>query len=320
MKVALRRILLALVCVAGFSVCANAQFKEQAFTQNYNEPNDTTAADTADVMFSFKQFFRGIAHKQTIKIGTMFAGSTIFVGSEQIYNKQYWKLPLVYGGLGATVGLGIHYHNMYNDSKRAYDADYAINGTKTTLSIDNDSKKMSQYLFAGAAAIYWATLMDGVINYDKGIYPQPGKATLYSVLLPGLGQVYNHEYWKIPIYWGGLIGSYHYYSVNNKNYRRYKRIYNEATSNTSYSGPVSSETALYYRNVFRRYRDYSIVCIAGFYLLQAIDANVFAYMHDFDVGNDLTLEIEPTLTPPGNAFAFSPNASGSVGFSIELRF
>ena len=191
--------------------------------------------------------------------------------------------------MGAAIGLGIHTDN--------------------------------PYYYAGAAAIYWAALMDGVVNYDKSTYPQPGKATLYSILLPGLGQVYNGELWKIPIYWGGILGSYHYYSVNNKNYRRYKRIYNEATStSTEYDGPISSETALYYRDVFRRYRDYSIVCIAGFYLLQAIDANVFAYMHDFDVSKDLTLEIEPTVTTSADSYAFGPLNPGSVGLTIGLRF
>ncbi|MCI1639692.1 MAG: DUF5683 domain-containing protein [Bacteroidales bacterium] len=312
--------LLVIIGATVFSVCADAQFKDKAFTQNYNSPEDTTGNDTTAVMFSLKKFFKGVSHKEPLQIGTMFAGSTVFIGCEQIYNRQYWKLPLIYGGMGATIGLGIHYRKQYNSSLDAYNADFAVNGTNTTFKIDNDSKKISNYLFAGAAAIYWGTLMDGVVNYNKDAYPQPGKATIYSLLLPGLGQAYNGEYWKIPVYWACMAGSYHFLSLNDTNYRRYKRIYNEATSDPeNYDGPISSETALYYRNVFRRYRDYSIVALAGFYLLQAIDANVFAYMHDFEVSDNLTMDITPVITMPSSSYAFGPQ-QGNIGFSVGLKF
>lgn len=297
----LRKIALLIVCTTGFSICANAQFKEQAFTQNYNDVNDTTMADSTASMFSIKQFFRGVAHKDSLKVGTLFAGSTVFIGCEQIYNRDYWKLPVIYGGLGATIGLGIHYRKDFNST-----------GSK-------NSKNLSTIMFAGAAAIYWGTLLDGVACFDKGRYPQPGKATLYSALVPGLGQVYNGDYWKIPIYWGGLIVSTHLYSVNNTNYKRYKRIHNEATTSENYEGSISAETALYYRNVFRRYRDYSMVAMLGFYLLQVIDANVFAYMHDFDVGDDLSMNISPTIISPDNSYAFGPTQN-SFGVSIGLKF
>ena len=82
-----------------FSVNASAQFKEEAFTQNYNDQNDTTARDSTDAAFTFKEFFGGVSHKRESRIGVLFAGSTVFVGTQQMYNKQYWKLPVIYGGL-----------------------------------------------------------------------------------------------------------------------------------------------------------------------------------------------------------------------------
>ena len=179
-------------------------------------------------------------------------------------------------------------------------------------------------MFIGAGAIYWATLMDGVIRYPSGgRHPHPGKATLYSLLLPGLGQAYNGEYWKIPIYWGGLVASVHYYNLNNTNYLRYKRIYNEATDPESTTKPpISADAALYYRDVFRRWRDYSIVAILGVYLLQIIDANVFAYMQDFDVSDDLSMHIAPAVITPETTYAMrhTPFAPTGYGLSVGFRF
>lgn len=301
-----------------------AQFKRDAFTQNYSDLKDTTARkDSIDKMFSFKEFFRGVSHKQELLPGTLFAGSMLFIGSQQIYHKDYWKLPIIYGGLGATVGLGIHYRRQYNASVSDYEAAYALD-PNTTLTVDEHARNLSTAMFIGAGAIYWATLMDGVIRYPSGgRHPHPGKATLYSLLLPGLGQAYNGEYWKIPIYWGGLVASFHYYNLNNTNYLRYKRIYNEATDPESTTKPpISADAALYYRDVFRRWRDYSIVAILGVYLLQIIDANVFAYMQDFDVSDDLSMHIAPAVITPETTYAMrhTPFAPTGYGLSVGFRF
>ena len=265
---------------------ARGQFREEAFSQQYNDDADTLGRDSTDVMFSFKDYFGGLRHKKEAKIGTMFAGSTLFVGGQQVYNRQYWKLPVIYGGLAATAGLGIHYRHRYNDGGSDHD------------------KLMSNLMFAGTGLIYWGALLDGVAFYPTDSPHLPGRATLYSILLPGLGQAYNGEYWKIPIYWGGLVASFHYYNLNNTNYLRYKRFYNEATDPESTTKPpIFADAALYYRDVFRRWRDYSIVAILGVYLLQIIDANVFAYMQDFDVSDDLSMHIAPAVITPETTYA-----------------
>lgn len=272
----------------------------------------------------------------------MFAGSMVFIGSEQIYNRQYWKLPIVYGGIGTTLGLGIHYNSKYRHSKKGYDIAMALD-PNMEYELDTRSRDMAKYMFASAGFIYWATLMDGVFNYKRDVKNQPGKATIYSILLPGLGQAYNGEYWKIPIYWGMLVGSYHFYATNSKNYKRYKRIHNEASNpDGNYTGQIPAERALYFRNVFRRYRDYSVVAIVGSYLLQIIDANVFAYMQDFEVNDDLTLKVTPTVispyneyvspyneyavaspashNPPRGSFGMGAFGDNAIGIKVGLRF
>ena len=294
-----------------FPELASAQFREEAFQQNYNEPGDTTGRDSTDTAFSFKEYFGGLSHKREARQGVLFAGSTVFIGGQQMYNRQYWKLPIIYGGMAGTAGLGIYYRHRYN--------------------VDGDKKfrTASNLCFIGTGLVYWGSLLDGVANYNKGTYPQPGKAALYSALLPGLGQAYNGEYWKIPIYYTALAGSVHFLVTNNTNYLRYKRIHNEATAvNTTYDGPVSASTAKYYRDVYRRYRDYSVVALVGFYLLQIIDANVFAFMHDFELSDDLSVSVAPAVIAPDNYYASSHGSSGmrsgygneALGLSLGLRF
>ena len=165
--------------------------------------------------------------------------------------------------------------------------------------------------------------MDGVVSYRTNQYPLPGKATLYSLLLPGLGQAYNGEFWKIPIYIGGLGAAYYFYNTNEINYQRYRRIYKELTGDdpSAYQGPsgMTADRALYWRNTYRRMRDYSVLAIAGFYLLQVIDANVFAYMHDFNIADDITMSVSPTVLPTDNAYAFTPGGS-ALGVSLGIRF
>jgi len=288
-----------LLVIAGICVSfeAEAQFKEQAFSQTYNDGKQGDA-DTTDVLFSFKDFFRGLGHKQNLKVGQMFGGSLLFIGSSQIYNKQYWKLPIIYGGIGTGVGLGIHFNKKFQSSGLQSD------------------KTASILSFVGAGLFYWGSLMDGTVCYKPNTFPQPGKATIYSILLPGLGQIYNKEYWKVPIYLGGLAASYYFFDLNSTNYKRYHDIYNESMQE-GYTGPIKSDVALYYRDIYRRYRDYSILAMGIVYLLQVIDANVFAYMHDFNMDDDIAFKISPTIITPDSHLAMQQPA---VGLNFGLRF
>ncbi|MBR1871932.1 MAG: hypothetical protein IJ795_01840 [Bacteroidales bacterium] len=284
---------------------SRAQFKEEAFTQQYNDDVDSLGRDTTDRLFTFSEYFGGVFHKRNSRIGVMFAGSTVFLGFEQIQNRQYWKLPIVYGGLAGTVGAGLYFRN------------------KWKMEGNQDYLKYSQWCFWGTGLVYWATLMDGVYNYKRNIPHQAGKATLYSILLPGLGQAYNGEYWKIPIYYGLMGGALHYMIVNDRNYKRYRMMYNAASEEGTDFNVMSAEGAKSYRDIFRSYRDYSIVALVGFYLIQVIDANVFSYMRDFDLSDDLAIKVSPAVITDTPAYAsVNPglhySGAGATGFGLRL--
>ncbi len=294
-----------IVSYAQFS--GNGLFRDQAFGQSYNN-DQTTPGDSVEVLFSFKEYFEGLGHKKEIPIGEVAGGSILFVGGMQIYNKDYWKLPLVYGGIGAGVGLGLHFNKQYNTSVAAG-------------SPDDKAKLYSTLAFAGAGLFYWGSFMDGVISYQPSKWPHAGKATLYSILVPGLGQIYNHEIWKLPLYWGGLATAYHFFSENKMNYERFRLMYIKYCDEPGYTTVYTKDQVLYYRNIFRRYRDYSILALAAVYLIQIIDANVFSYMHNFEVDDNISLEVQPTVISPDKLLPMANQSiSPGVGLSVGVKF
>ena len=182
----MKRLLPILAVLAGIlsvSGTARAQFKSDAFSQNYG----TSDSDTAQKpLFSVKDYIRGIAHKDTILIGTSFAGSVVLIGGQQIYNRQYWKLPIIYGGLGATVGFGLHYRKQYTRSLADYNAALELD-PETPYTVDDQAHRMSNWLFAGGALLYWGTMMDGVINFKSDRYPRTRDALFPAVSGTGPG-------------------------------------------------------------------------------------------------------------------------------------
>lgn len=292
-------VLLLTLCPAGL----RAQFRSDAFKQNYNSEADSLAMkDSVDKTVDFKEIFGGLAHKRTMRIGSMFGTSVLLPGASQIYNKQYWKLPIFYTGIVGGLAGGITCGELYKK-----------NG-------DPALRTASIWSYVGAGIFYYASLMDGVACYKSDRKILPGRATVYSILCPGLGQAYNGEYWKIPIYVGGMVGAAHFLAVNNTNYVRFRNIYREANAE-GYQGPITATQAKYYRDEYRRYRDYSIVVMAAVYLLQIIDANVFANMHDFDVSDNLSVNISPTvIMPEHNAYASGGVNTPAAGVAVGLRF
>lgn len=328
-------ILFSFIFLTAFSFSGKAQFRTEAFQQDYSSPGDTLDVnDTTDKIFSFKEFFGGLAHKNTMKAGTMFAGSIFLPGSSQIYNKDYWKLPIVYGGIGTFAGFGGYYLNRYNVAAKRYSRWETMKNTYESQfyepfpveapTVNRRDKTLGTWLLVGAGVMYWGSLLDGAICYKSDKAIDPGRATVYSILLPGLGQIYNGEFYKVPIYWGGLVVCGYFLHTNDLNYKRYKRIHNQATSSdpsVSANVPISGETAKYYRDVYRRYRDYSIVATALVYLLQVIDANVFSYMQDFEMDdNIISMNISPTVITPDCNYAMRTPAVGQTAFGVRIGF
>lgn len=144
----------------------------------------------------------------------------------------------------------------------------------------------------------------------------PKKATIYSAVLPGLGQAYNKKYWKIPIVYAG-IGTLSYFIVDNqKEFNRFKNAYKIRMDNgqDEFYEILNEQGLINEMDRWRRYRDFCIIGTALVYILQIVDANVDAHLYDFDVGDNLTLRVFPKQFD--NNFSRFP----MLGVGCSLKF
>lgn len=125
----------------------------------------------------------------------------------------------------------------------------------------------------------------------------PSKASMYAAVLPGLGQIYNKKYWKLPLVYGG-IGSMAYFLTRYQDlYKQYKgELYYILETGAAESLEKHSEAQLRPQidNV-RRQRDFMIILLAGMYVLQIVDAHVDAHLKEFDVNPNLQVRLRPSM-------------------------
>jgi len=155
--------------------------------------------------------------------------------------------------------------------------------------------------------------------------PDPTKAIWYSALFPGLGQVYNKRYWKLPIVGAGIAAISYAISWNNKYYVAYTNAYRDITddnpntesykkllpnSSSGYSQSTLTNILKNRQQIYRRNRDLSIIGAVGVYLFCILDAYVDAQLYDFDISPDLTMQ--PNLDLYGTG--------GSRGIEMSLSF
>ncbi len=151
---------------------------------------------------------------------------------------------------------------------------------------------------------------------DWRLRHSPGRATLYSAILPGAGQIYNRKYWKAPIAWGGIGLSIYFIQKNSKEYERYRDGYvalidDDPSTESEFEGsnPQSVRDAA---DTYRKWRDQSYLALALVYILNVVDASVDAHFVRFDVSEDLSLNMAPTPLIAGQPAA-------GLSLSLALR-
>jgi hypothetical protein len=260
-----------------------------------------------------------IKKKDTMTVAQVWKWSLIAPSFGQFFNRQYWKTPIVLGGIGGLV------YGAYTD--------------KTNRS----------WYILSASAIYWASLLDATVcyRYDKGEH-LPSKAAIYATLVPGLGQAYNQKYWKLPLVYAGFLGMG--YLIQSRNFRlnlfgKAYRINYDLNEIKTQMAKLDSETQAQeyadlqvaytnlelqldpnlktlsmdalksYRDKYRRDRDYYIILTCLFYGLTIIDAVVDAHFFTYDMSNDLSFYWSPYVEQ------WAMNSRNiTTGVSFNIRF
>lgn len=156
----------------------------------------------------------------------------------------------------------------------------------------------------------------------------PKTAAILSAACPGLGQVYNKNYFKVPIIYAGFAGLGYGFMYYQKNYTEFKNVYDDyrmpylqkgETPPANVQLTVFGESGYYPENVregrdyYRRYRDLTIIGMGTWYMLSILEAYVYAHLYNFDTSDNLSLRCMPYITP-------SANSSQSAGLVLRVQF
>jgi hypothetical protein len=143
------------------------------------------------------------------------------------------------------------------------------------------------------------------------------RAVISSIICPGLGQIYNRKYWKLPIIYGAGGAFVYFIGFNQLKYQKFKdAIVNGASTKEPVlidGYPYKYDILPRGRDYYRRYRDLSVFGLGAIYFLNIVDALVDATFYYYDVSDDLTMRIEPALIE-------GPGMTSSIGFRINLGF
>lgn len=148
-------------------------------------------------------------------------------------------------------------------------------------------------------------LKSDTVLIDSTKKHSPTLATLMSTAVPGLGQVYNKKYWKVPIIYAGIGTSLYFAFSNNTEFKRYKAAYllrvdEDESTLDEFEGILTEDNLKTNMDAFRRNRDFSYIIAGLFYIMNIVDASVDAHLFTFPVNDNLTFNFEPSLQLTNN--------------------
>lgn len=119
----------------------------------------------------------------------------------------------------------------------------------------------------------------------------PSKAAFYSAIFPGMGQVYNKKYWKVPIVYAAIGTGIYSYTWNNNKYHQYRDAYKSRLAGRSDDFQYLDDDRLIQgQRFYQKNRDLSAIITVALYILNIVDANVDAHLQQFNVNDDLSFK------------------------------
>jgi len=166
------------------------------------------------------------------------------------------------------------------------------------------------FFATGFSAYSQENATDSIQVKKSTVVHSPRKATIYSAVLPGLGQIYNRKYWKLPIVYGGFATLGYFINFNHEQYTKYRQAYSDIIDSDPYTNShLQLKVSAYLlqpdkitnfteaikgrKDAWRRYRDLVVIGTVVFYAVNIIDASVDAHFFNFDISDDLTINWAP---------------------------
>ena len=263
--------------------------------------------------------------------------SLVLPGFGQIYNKQYWKLPILYGTVGTSLGLCLWSNSRYKPLKTKFEAmtDESLFRTPEMNAVQREMTKyntMRNVFMISTIASYLYFIGDAALKYSTNEVTHINKATTLAMICPGAGQIYNKSYWRVPIVVGGFASTIYCIDWNNRGYQRFKKAYrllNDYEKNPElypngsqdeFGGRYSATFLKNLRNSYRRNRDLCIILTAGLYILQIVDAHVDAHLRDYDISKDLSVSLSPVIGYSYNRMAPYSGGGATLGMNLGFTF
>ncbi len=263
--------------------------------------------------------------------------SAVLPGFGQIYNKQYWKLPILYSTVGASLGLCLWSNSKFQPLKTEFDrlTDQSLLRTPELNALQREMNKystMRNAFMITTIASYIYFIGDACLKYSTAEVSPVNRATTLAMICPGAGQIYNKSYWRVPIVVGGFATTIYCIDWNNRGYQRFKKAYRlkadydanpELFPNGSpdeFGGRYSTSFLKNLRNSYRRNRDLCIILTAGLYILQAVDAHVDAHLRSYDISKDLSVSLTPTIGYSYNRMSPYSGGGATLGMNLGLTF
>lgn len=198
---------------------------------------------------------------------------------------------------------------------------------------------MKSYIFPIVLLLFCFLSIDGFAQTAKEIKKQaralekenqeidplgPTRAAFYTAVVPGLGQIYNKKYWKLPLVYAGIGVPAYFWADNNSNYNKYrseykKRLQGVHNQDDPIFGELDNQRIADGQDFYRRNRDLSVVITVGFYILSIVDANVDAHLMQFNVNENLSIKPVLDITNP---MQWNPtlNLNNQLQYAVNIQY
>lgn len=147
-----------------------------------------------------------------------------------------------------------------------------------------------------------STRRDTLIKKKKIFEPIPKKAGLFSAILPGLGQVYDRQYWKVPVVYAGVGIAAYFINFNAGKYQTYRKAYiaeidNSPNTINEFKDIYTRDQLKTLQDEYKRYLDLTILATTIGYAAHVIDAIVYAHLRNFEMTRDISMNLHPVIAP-----------------------